>query len=231
MKIGLVGYGKMGQMIDRLSAEKGMEVAARFDVDAPFADNPETRQALKDVPVLIEFSTPETVMDNIGTALAMGKKLVVGTTGWHNRIDEIKKQVEIAKTGLVYASNFSLGVNLFYEIAGQAARIMSRFSGYDPYMEEAHHQFKKDAPSGTALVIRDIIQKNYQKEIPVSCVRAGFIPGTHSVNFDSRVDSIRLEHTARNREGFAEGALVAAEWIENHEGCYDFHDVMKDLLQ
>lgn len=231
MRIALVGYGKMGKVIEQLATARGMEVAARFDIDDPLRDDRKTRERLEGIRVLIEFSTPEQVLKNIEIGLALGKQWVVGTTGWHQHIKSVKNQVEKAGTGLVYASNFSLGVNLFYEIAAFAGRILSRFETYDPYIEEAHHQFKKDAPSGTALVIKNKVQKFYSREIPVSCVRAGYIPGTHSVNFDSRADSVRLSHIARNREGFAEGALIAAEWIADKQGCYDFQDVLKMFLE
>jgi 4-hydroxy-tetrahydrodipicolinate reductase len=231
VRIALVGYGKMGKMIEQLAASRGMEVAARFDIDDPLRDDRKTRERLEEVRVLIDFSTPEQVLKNIETGLTLGKQWVVGTTGWHQHLQSVQDRVEQAGTGLVYASNFSLGVNLFYEIAAFAGRILSRFEAYDPYIEEAHHQFKKDSPSGTALVIRDRVQKFYSREIPVSSVRAGYIPGTHSVNFDSRVDSVRLSHIARNREGFAEGALIAAEWIADQKGCYNFQDVLKMILE
>ena len=232
MNIALVGYGKMGKIIEKLAPDHEVRIAASFDIDRPLEDTPDVREKLKDVPVLIEFSTPEVVMKNLNTGLALGKRMVVGTTGWHDRLAEVEKRVAAADTGLVYASNFSLGVNLFYEILDQAGRMMSGFHQYDLFVEEAHHQFKKDAPSGTALVIRKILQEhNAEKKIPVSSVRAGYIPGTHAVSFDSRVDTIRLEHTARNREGFAEGALIAAKWIADQKGCYEFHDVLRSMLQ
>lgn len=231
MRIALVGYGKMGKMIEQLAHSRSMEVAARFDIDDPLQNDRKTRERLEGVDTLIEFSTPEHVLENIEIGLALGKQLVIGTTGWHQHLKSIQIQVETAGTGLVYASNFSLGVNLFYEIASFAGRILSRFDAYDPYIEEAHHRFKKDAPSGTALVIKECIQEFYSRDIPVTSVRAGYIPGTHSVNFDSRADSIQLSHTARNREGFAEGALLAAEWIVNRQGCYNFRDVLKTILE
>ncbi|MBN2103296.1 dihydrodipicolinate reductase [bacterium] len=231
MNIALVGYGKMGKMIERLTPDHDVRVAARFDIDCPFSNNSKVREQLRDVPVLVEFSTPDTVMKNIELGLSMGKHMVIGTTGWHSHLNRVENWVKDTNTGLIYAANFSLGVNLFYEILERAGNMISRFDHYDPFIEEAHHQFKKDAPSGTALVIKNMIQMNYRKNIPVSSVRAGYIPGTHVVGFDSRVDTIRLEHVARNREGFAEGALIASKWIEKRKGCFDFRDAMKDLLQ
>ncbi|MBN1780284.1 dihydrodipicolinate reductase [bacterium] len=231
MKIGLVGYGKMGKIIESLAPNHGLEVGARFDIGNPLQDDAQTRQILKDIPVLIEFSTPESVMHNIRCGLALEKQMVVGTTGWHDHIDEVKDLVEKNGTGLVHASNFSLGVNLFYEILKNAGPIMARFEQYVPFMEEQHHQFKKDAPSGTAKVIRELIQPYFDTEIPISCVRAGYIPGSHAVVFDSRVDTIKLEHVARNREGFAEGALIAARWIQDQKGLFGFQDILGTLLQ
>jgi len=231
MKVALVGYGKMGKMIEQLTPNHDIEVAVRFDIEYPFSHRSEVIDQLMDVPVLIEFSTPDIVMKNIETGLSMGKHMVIGTTGWHDRLSRVEKWVKDTDTGLVYASNFSLGVNLFYEILEKTGKIISKFDHYNPFIEEAHHQFKKDAPSGTALVIKNILQNNYSKDIPVSSVRAGYIPGTHEAGFDSRVDTIRIKHIARNREGFAEGALIAARWIAARKGCYDFRDAMKEMIQ
>jgi 4-hydroxy-tetrahydrodipicolinate reductase len=231
MNAGLVGYGKMGKIIDQLADSQGVYITARFDIDNPLENDEKTRKELESVPVLIEFSTPETVLKNVRTGLAMGKSMIVGTTGWQQHQDEVRKWLKSSNTGLVHASNFSLGVNLFYEIVEYAGKIMASFSIYEPFMEELHHQFKKDAPSGTALVIKKIIQDPYKKEIPISCVRAGFIPGTHRVSFDSRVDTIKMEHIARSREGFAEGALMAAKWIVDKKGFYSFQDILKTILQ
>jgi 4-hydroxy-tetrahydrodipicolinate reductase len=158
--------------------------------------------------------------------------MVIGTTGWHDRIDDVRQIVEESGIGLVYASNFSLGVNLFYRLIETAGHLFHSFDQYGPYILEAHHQFKKDAPSGTAYVIRDLLQKDYQEaDIPISSIRAGYIPGTHSVGFDSSVDSIKLTHSARSREGFVMGALLAIKWISKHSGFYEFKDILNELIK
>jgi 4-hydroxy-tetrahydrodipicolinate reductase len=156
---------------------------------------------------------------------------VIGTTGWYSRLEEASKIGASSNIGVVYGSNFSLGVNLFYQIVERAAQLFSAFDSYDPFIEEAHHKFKKDAPSGTALVLQKTLAKIYgDRPVPVTSVRAGYIPGTHAVSFDSVVDTIRLEHTARSREGFAEGALLAAKWIAGRKGFYEFREVLEERL-
>ena len=231
MKIALIGYGQMGKMIENLAPNHSVEVVEKYWDEHLLEVNPETQEKLADVDVLIDFSTPYAVLENIGKAVALKKSLVVGTTGWFDKLDQIRIEIEKNGLGFVYASNFSLGVNLFYQIVRQTSKQMAVFESYCPFIEESHHQFKKDAPSGTALVIKNIMQPHYDKEIPVTSVRAGYIPGTHAVSFDSRVDTIELKHTARNREGFAEGALIAAKWIKGKKGLYDFPDVVSDLLK
>ena len=233
MKIALIGYGKMGKMIERLAPAKKMEVACTFEIDKPIRADQATRQKLRDVSVLIDFSFPEAVIDNVKTAAALGINLVEGTTGWHQQLEEVQKIIRDAKTGMVYASNFSLGVNLFYKIIERAGECMSAFDNYDTYIEESHHKFKRDAPSGTALMLKNILQAHYQQiDIPVTSVRAGYIPGTHSIGFDSTVDSISLTHTARSREGLAEGALLAADWLgANRKGFFEFGFVLNSMMK
>jgi 4-hydroxy-tetrahydrodipicolinate reductase len=231
MKIALIGYGKMGRAVEAAAGQVGIEIVERYWDERPFEVTDETRQKFAGVDVLVEFTTPETVMDHIAKSAEMGKPIVVGTTGWHDRLDKVRRIVEEAGIGLVYASNFSLGMQLFYRLAREAGRLFSAFEDYDPFMEEAHHQFKKDAPSGTALVLRSILESSYpEKTIPISCVRAGFIPGTHAVSFDSRVDTIRLEHTARSRDGLAEGAVLAAQWIAGKTGFYEYGEIVDSIL-
>ncbi|MGH7491972.1 MAG: 4-hydroxy-tetrahydrodipicolinate reductase [bacterium] len=226
MKIALLGYGKMGRMVEAAAARHGMECVTHFTRTRPLRADEETRQALKET-TLIDFSAPEAVLDNIRVAAALSLDLVVGTTGWHHQLDEARNIVAGSNLGLVYGSNFSIGVNLFYQIVERAAQLISAFDGYDPFIQELHHQFKKDAPSGTALVLQKLVAHEYQeRQIPVTSVRAGHIPGTHAVSFDSPADTIRLEHIARNREGFAEGALLAARWVAGRKGVYEFRDVI-----
>ncbi len=230
MKIALIGYGKMGRLLEEVARRHAMEVVARFSRAHPIRAGEETRQTLHEVTTLIDFSAPDAVLENIRTAAALSLNIVIGTTGWHSRLEEARKIVESSDIGLVYGSNFSLGVNLFYQIVERAAQLFSAFDGYDPFIEEAHHKFKKDAPSGTALVLQKTLAKVYgERPVPVTSVRAGYIPGTHAVSFDSAVDTIRLAHTARSREGFAEGALLAAKWIAGRKGFYEFREMLNFL--
>jgi 4-hydroxy-tetrahydrodipicolinate reductase len=230
MKIALIGYGKMGRLVEDVARRQNIETVARFDENYLFRSDEETRRLLTEVDVLIDFSVPSAVLESIRQAAALSMNLVIGTTGWHAQLGEAEKIVESSGIGLVYGSNFSLGVNLFYQIVEHAAKLFSKFESYDPFLEEVHHKFKKDAPSGTALVLKKIVAENYNKrEVPVTSVRAGYIPGTHAVSFDSAVDTIHLEHTARSREGFAEGALLAAKWIAGKKGFFEFGEVLQDV--
>ncbi len=232
IKIALLGYGQMAKIIESISEQHGCEVVERYWDVKPMRPEESTRRALKNVQVMIDFSVPEAVVGNILSCADMSINMVVGTTGWSDRLDEVKQIVKSSRIGLVYASNFSLGVNLYYKIVEEAGRLFQSFENYDPFIEELHHKKKKDAPSGTAKVLRDILQKKITgKEIPVSSVRAGYIPGIHTVSFDSVFDTIRLRHTARSREGFAEGALLAAKWIAGRKGFYQFQNVLESLAK
>lgn len=232
MKIALLGYGKMGHMIDDLALEQGLEVIEKFDVGRTIKADEPTRTALRNVPVFIDFSIPDAAFENIRIAAELKKHLVIGTTGWHDRLGEVEDIVKKNDIGLVYASNFSLGINLFYKVVAKAASLFSAFQDYDCFVEEAHHKFKLDAPSGTAINIRKILQEQYpNKECPVTSVRAGYIPGIHSVGFDSKADTVQLKHTARSREGFALGAIMAAKWIEKRKGLYAFSDIVDIILK
>jgi len=232
MKIALIGYGKMGRLIEEVARRQNIEVVTRFTRAQPLRVDEQTRQALRDANAMIEFSTPDAVLENIRAAAALSLNLVIGTTGWHNQLEEARKIVESSNIGVVYGSNFSPGVNLFYQIVERTAQLFSAFDSYDPFIEESHHKFKKDAPSGTALVLQKVLATEYgERQIPITSVRAGYIPGSHSVSFDSTVDTIRLEHTARSREGFAEGALLAAKWIAERKGFYEFREVLEERLR
>jgi 4-hydroxy-tetrahydrodipicolinate reductase len=152
---------------------------------------------------------------------------VVGTTGWHDRLEEVRKLIESADVGMVYAANFSIGVQLFYRAARAAAEIFAGFPIYEPYLTETHHHFKKDAPSGTAIELKRRVQPHFQgREIPVASVRAGYFPGTHELGFDSEGDTVVLRHTARGRQGFAEGALYAARWVVGKKGLFNFAEIL-----
>jgi 4-hydroxy-tetrahydrodipicolinate reductase len=227
MKIAIVGHGKMGRMIERVATARGHEIAARFDIDNNVGGAGLTAAALAGVDVAIEFSTPETAIENIERLVALRLPTVVGTTGWHARLDEVKQWVAEHDAALVYGANFSIGVNLFYKIVRDAAELFAAYAEYDPFLVEAHHKFKKDAPSGTALVIADRIRESYGQRAPDAVsIRAGHIPGTHEVGFDSEADTITLTHTARGREGFAAGAVLAAEKIAGRRGVFEFPELL-----
>jgi 4-hydroxy-tetrahydrodipicolinate reductase len=231
MKIALIGYGKMGQMIESIAPTHHIEVVAHFDEFNLLTDSEEHRILLKDVNILVDFSTPSSVVDNIRIGAKLAKNMVVGTTGWYDQMDEVKSLVKETDIGFIYGSNYSLGVNLMFKIVRYASGLFAAFDGYDSYIEENHHKMKKDIPSGTAIVIKKIMEEKYlNKEIPVNSIRAGYTPGTHSINFDSVVDSVRIEHIARNRQGFVEGSFLAVKWINNKKGFFEFNDVLDDII-
>jgi 4-hydroxy-tetrahydrodipicolinate reductase len=225
MKIALLGYGKMGRMVEEAAARHQIEVACIIDP----ANG--SRGQLSDADVCIDFSEPGAVMDNIKMVAAARVAMVVGTTGWYDQMDEVRRLVADSGIGFVYGSNFSVGVNLMFRIARYAARLFSRFASHDPFIEEAHHKFKKDAPSGTAIFLRREVEAEYQREVPTASTRAGYIPGTHRLGFDSEADTLTITHTARSRAGFAEGAIVAAEWIARRKGFYEFSEIIDEELK
>ncbi len=230
MKIVLIGYGAMGQLIARLAEQKGHEVHAVIDEDEAATTAAALAEKLTGADVAIDFTVGGAVRRNVEACLAAGVPLVEGTTGWDEHREAIKEQVTERGGAMVYGANFSLGVNLFYRIAGYAAELMAAVPGYEAFIEEQHHSRKKDAPSGTALKVLQIVQEAMDREIGVTSTRAGSIPGTHRVGFDGPADQILLEHSARSREGFASGALMAAEWIVGRTGFYEFTDVIDEVL-
>ena len=234
MKIALIGFGKMGQQIDSIAREQGETISRIFD-----SRNAVRPEALENADVCIEFSTPEAVLSNIRAAIEAKKDIVVGTTGWYQRLPELKGVVK--DSGLLYAANFSLGMNYFFRIVHHAAELMNRGTDYDPYIHEIHHRQKLDSPSGTALRLarilvddidrkKEILAKPPDGKIPpemlhVSSTRAGAIAGIHTVGFDSDWDLIELKHTAKTRRGFALGALAAARWLRGRKCIYTMDDV------
>jgi 4-hydroxy-tetrahydrodipicolinate reductase len=226
--LALLGYGKMGKTIAALAPLRGFDLRLVMDVDVNAQAQGITPENFQGTDVCIDFTTPDAVVENIRRVAALGVNLVVGTTGWHHRLEEVRKIIESAGVGMVYAANFSIGVNLFYRLARAAAEIFCAFPMYDPYLTETHHKFKKDAPSGTALETKRQIQSQFGgRDIPVASVRAGYFPGTHELGFDSEADTIVLRHTARGRQGFAEGALLAARWVVGKKGLFSFTDVLQ----
>ncbi len=226
MNITLIGYGKMGKTIERLAQQQGDSIVHAMDID----ENPLERGFSGDwvakTDVCIDFSVAEAVPINIANATRAGLPIVMGTTGWYSQLDRLRRLVQERSGSCLYASNFSVGVQIFFHLAREAARCLKRFEDYHPFILESHHLQKVDAPSGTALTLKKGLQESYQRDIPVSSVRAGFFPGIHTVGFDSPVDTLELTHTARSREGFARGALIAARWIRDRKGFYDFDQVI-----
>ena len=227
LKLALLGCGKMGKAIAQLAPQRGFEVRLAMDIDVNLNGAGITPQNFQGIDVAVDFTVPDAVVENIGRVAALGCNLVVGTTGWHARLEEVRRTVEACGIGMVYAANFSIGVQLFYRLARAAAEIFAPFRMYEPYLTEAHHRFKKDAPSGTALELRRQIQPHLKdREIPVASIRAGYFPGMHEFGLDSEADTIVLRHTARSRQGFAEGALYAARWVVGKKGLFNFSDVL-----
>jgi 4-hydroxy-tetrahydrodipicolinate reductase len=228
INLALLGYGKMGKTLAQLAPQRGFEVRLVMDIDANAQSRGITREKFKGVDVCVDFTAPEAVVENVHRVAALGVNIVVGTTGWQKHQAEVRKVIEQAGVGMVHAPNFSIGVNLFYRLARAAAEIFAPFPIYDPFITESHHKMKKDAPSGTALEISRQIQPYFaDRDIPVASVRAGYIPGMHELGFDSEADTVVLRHTARGRQGFAEGALYAARWVIGKKGFYSFAEVLE----
>ncbi len=234
MKIAIIGFGKMGREIESIARQQGEVVSKVFDIG-----NPVTARDLSGVDVCIDFSTPDAVMDNIRAAVDAKTDIVVGTTGWHGRLPEVREMVR--HSGLLYSANFSLGMNIFFRIVARAAELVRDAPDYDPFVHEMHHSEKTDSPSGTALRIAGILMERIDRktellgsppdgkisphQLHVSSTRAGAIAGIHTVGFDSDADLIELRHTAKSRRGFALGALTAARWLHGRTGVYTMDDV------
>jgi 4-hydroxy-tetrahydrodipicolinate reductase len=228
--LAIVGYGKMGKLIERLAPEYGFEVRAKFSG----GDNPGgqglSHETLRGIDVAVEFTTPVAAPVNIRRLAALGVNSVVGTTGWFEQIAAAREAVVQAKTGLVWAANFSVGVNLFLRIVAQAAALIAKHPEYEAWGWEIHHSAKKDAPSGTLKKLAEEMRDaGYTRPVSLSSNRAGAIPGTHEIGFDSAADTITLRHTAHSREGFARGTLQAARWIAGKKGFYEFKEILSEL--
>ena len=242
MKIALIGHGKMGKEVENIAGGLRIEIVKVFDADNNPGGAGLTTESLKGVDVCLEFSTPAAVMDNVRAVVGCGKNLVVGTTGWQDRLDEVRKLVKEKKTGFLYAPNFALGVNIFSQIVMDAARIMDRYGDYDVVIQEMHQREKVDSPSGTALALAGAVLQNLKRkseivtqlahgalqpsQMQISSVRIGNVMPRHVVMFDSESDTIELVHTMKNRRGLAIGALVAAEWLKGKKGFYTMRDVL-----
>lgn len=231
MKIALVGYGKMGKIIEQLATEKGHQIVAKLN-DLP------TQNSLQNADVVIEFSKPDAAFDNIKIALENHIPVICGTTGWLSQKSEIEKIALQNDTAFLYGSNFSLGVNIFFELNKKLAKLMSAFPEYQCQLEEIHHTQKKDAPSGTAISLAEDILATHssystwkqdqteQANLGINSLREDQVPGTHHVFYRSEVDEIEIKHTAFSRNGFAMGAILAAEWIIGKKGIFSMKDVL-----
>ncbi len=220
----------MGKLIANLLHEQGDEVAVIIDDKDANLSASELAEKLKGVDAAIDFSTAEAVLRNVEACMIANVALVEGTTGWNNEKDAVRELVEEHNGAFVFGANFSVGVNIFYRIVSQASELFSKFEGYETFIEERHHSRKIDAPSGTALKLQDIVSQHITKEFSVAATRAGNIPGTHIVGFDGTADTIELTHTARSREGFASGSIVAAKWIIGKKGFWEFTEVMDEII-
>ena len=221
----------MGKLIETLAENKNHEIAVIIHEADANLSVAELAEKLKGAQAAIDFSAAEAVRKNVEACVSAGVPLVEGTTGWNAERAEIEKFVKESGGAFVFGANFSIGVNLFYRIAGFASELFAKFEDYEAFIEEQHHSRKKDAPSGTALKLKDIVSEHIAKDFSVAATRAGNIPGTHRVGFDGAADQILLEHTARSREGFASGAILAAEWIAGKKGFWEFTDVMGEILK
>jgi 4-hydroxy-tetrahydrodipicolinate reductase len=227
MKIALVGYGKMGRLIEQLAPEYDCEVALKLDEFNNAGYSGLTSENFKGTDVAIEFSVPSATVENVERLAALGVNVVVGTTGWTEHMDRVKSAVEKHKTGLVWSPNYSVGVNVFFRLVSEAAKLLADQPEYGAWAWEIHHSTKKDAPSGTLLKLVDEMKKSgYARPIDVSSNRAGAHPGTHEIGFDSGADTVTMRHTARSREGFARGALKAAQWVAGKKGVHEFSEVL-----
>lgn len=236
LRVLLIGYGKMGQAIERLAPSMGVEIVGALGRHDSL--NP---QALRESEVCIDFTHPDEIVETAKEVIALGKPLVVGTTGWLGRLGELEKCVEEHSGSLLYGENFSVGMAIYKTVLWQVAKIMNGFPEYDVSLSEVHHRHKVDLPSGTACVLaqglverlkrKDKVSVGSQKnpsELQVSAMRCGRVPGTHTALFDSEVDSVTLTHTAHNRDGFALGALRAALWIRGRKGVWHFEQMIEN---
>jgi 4-hydroxy-tetrahydrodipicolinate reductase len=239
-KIAIVGYGSMGKEVEHIARDKGYIITDIFEIDNPLENHREY-----DFDVAIDFSFPDTVVENVKLLSELKKSIVLGTTGWYDKKDTIRELVEKTGIGLIYGSNFSIGMRMFFNIIENAARLVDRIGDYDIFIHEIHHKRKKDSPSGTAQTLSGIILDNVKRkngvvtdaiqgeikpdELHVSSTRGGEIMGYHKVYMDSAADTIELAHRAKNRSGFAAGAISAASWIYGKKGFYEFGDMLENI--
>jgi 4-hydroxy-tetrahydrodipicolinate reductase len=243
MRIALIGYGKMGKEIERLAIERGWSVDLRIDIDTP----PVTSSQRNNIDVVIHFAQAGNIVNDLTPWIEAHKPIVVGTTGWQEQMPKVEALAKKNDIGLIYASNFSLGVNIFFHLVRNAAQMMDRFADYDAFIQEIHHKNKLDSPSGTALTMGQIVLKHLSRkkellnetshgkirpeQLHISSTRSGSVVGTHVLAFDSAADTIELKHTAKDRSGLALGTLLAAEWIIEKKGLFTMDDLFQDLFR
>jgi 4-hydroxy-tetrahydrodipicolinate reductase len=223
----LLGHGRMGRAIEQLAPSRGFVITGTLTAESNPGGAGLVRETLAAADVVIDFTRPDAALENIRRVAATGGRMVVGTTGWYDHLDQAREAVEQHNAGLVYAANFSLGVQLFYRLAREAARLMARWPQYEPYIVETHHRFKLDAPSGTAQELARRIEPHLAARLPaIQSVRAGYVPGTHELGFDAEGETLLIRHAARTRQAFAEGALVAARWVAGETGLHHFSEIL-----
>jgi len=225
--LAIVGYGKMGKLVEQLAPEYGFTVALKLDEFNNVELSGVTAANFRDVDVAVDFSIPSAVYENVEAIAALKVNLVIGTTGWLEHMEPIQRLVRQNGIGLVWSPNFSIGVNVFFRLVSEAASLLSAQPEYGAWAWEIHHSTKKDAPSGTLLkLVEEMKKAGYARAVDVGSNRAGAVPGVHEIGFDSSADTITLRHTARSREGFARGALQAAKWVIGKKGFHDFSEVI-----
>lgn len=223
-RLAIVGMGKMGHAIAELAPSRGWDVVAQLDEGEAKAGL--TRDTLNGADVAVEFTVPSATPANVRALVAAGCPVVVGTTGWYDKLDDVRRDVDMSNGAMLAATNFSLGVNIFEQIVTTAAGLLAKAPGFEAHVVETHHSAKKDAPSGTAKTLVKRASAAWGHEIPVTSVRTGSVPGTHEFIFDAPFEQIHLEHIARDRRVFAEGALVAAAWLIGKRGVFTMKDVL-----
>jgi 4-hydroxy-tetrahydrodipicolinate reductase len=226
MKLLLLGVGKTGSLVAEVARERHHTVDVLYEAENPAAAGL-TKDRLAGIDVVVDFTTPHCVVDNIRACIAAGKRMVVGTTGWYGEIPQIRAEVEAQGTGFIFGSNFSIGVNLFFDLVKAAASALQR--EYSVHIYERHHVHKVDAPSGTAVTMQKILQESSGSEVEVTSFREGEVVGMHELVLESPADTIYLCHDAKSRRGFAEGAVRAAEWLNGKKGFYDFKDIWREM--
>ncbi|MBR9691097.1 4-hydroxy-tetrahydrodipicolinate reductase [Candidatus Woesearchaeota archaeon] len=247
MKIAIVGYGKMGKMIENLANEKGIKITARVDPNEPSADFKEIdKDSTKDADVCIDFTHPDVLVSNMEKYAELKKNVVVGTTGWYDKMKDVEDIVKKSGIGCIWSGNFSIGVNMYFRIIEAASKLVNNFDEYDIMGVEYHHNQKADSPSGTMKMIGDIILNNVSRkkkavydmmerkidetEVHLASIRGGKILGIHEIVLDSPSDTITLSHSARTREGFGKGALMAAEFVNGKKGFFEINDMMDSVF-